>query len=139
MLTVAQLQINASCSFEVYPSTILGTDFKGVKILAILDAATTAFYGFDAAAMHANVYPMLAGTGTPNDYTAYSYVLLAMPSGQKQVIGIPWIKDSTFVISQQRTVQFSIDNINDTDVTKILAVLSANGYTANALTYTQGQ
>lgn len=134
MLTVSQLPINASCSFQVYPSAVLGASFTGAKILAILDADTCYSLGFDVASLHANVYPTLP-EGTPNDYTAYSYVKFKLASGQVTVIGIPWIIDNTFQVSTNRTVNLSIDNVSDEDVNKILLALSANGYSAVKVSY----
>lgn len=134
MLTVSQLPINASCSFQVYPSAVLGAGFSGAKILAILDAQTCYALGVDVASLHANVYPTLPG-GVPNDYTAYSYVKFQLASGQIQIIGIPWIIDNTFAVSTNRTVQLSIDNVSDEDVNKMLLALSANGYSAVKVSY----
>jgi hypothetical protein len=137
MLTVNAFPINASCSFEVYPSAILGASFKGAKILDILSADTAGKLGFDPAAMHASVYPTLPA-GTPNDYRAYSYVRFQLASGQATIIGIPWIRDESLVISTNRTVQLTIDDINDTQLNTILLALSANGFAAVDVKYPNG-
>lgn len=129
MLSTNDFPINATCSFDVYPSAILGATFQGVKILDIVSADTTRFLGFDPQAMHANVYPTLP-PGTPNAYDAYPYVRMQLPSGQMQIFGIPWIIDSTFKISTNRTVQLTIDNVDDNDLNVIRQALSANGFTA---------
>lgn len=128
MLTITQLPLNATVSFDLYPSQVLGTGYKRAKILAILDAETAARW-IDPIAMHANVYPTLP-PGVPNRFDGYNYLKLKLASGEVTAIGIPWIKDETFVVASTSSMQLTIDSVSPADQQLILNALSANGFTA---------
>lgn len=128
MLSLSQLVLNATVSFDLYPSQLLGTGFKRAKLLAILDAATAQNW-IDPIAQHANVFPTLPN-GTPNKFDAYPYLKLKLASGQVTAIGLPWIKDETFVIATTRSIQITIDDVSPADQDAIMLALSANGFAA---------
>ncbi len=117
-------------SFEVYPTAVLGNDFKNMTVVAILDAETarTAMPGgFDAPAMHANVYNTLP-EGTPNNYTRYNYVKLKHPNGTIRILGIPWIKPESIVSKVVNRGVFTIDAIGVADVAIIQQAIAGAGY-----------
>lgn len=124
------LKLGDVVNFEVYPTAVLGNDFKNMTVAAILDAETarTAMPGgFDAQAMHANVYNSLPD-GTPNNYTRYNYVKLKYPNGSIRILGIPWIKPESIVSKVVSRGVFTIDAIGAADVAIIQQAIAGAGY-----------
>lgn len=117
----------ATIDFDVYPSSILGSGFKSMKVECIVDYETTRFFKLDPASMHAMVYPQLPA-GTPNDYRSYAYVKLRHPNGDVQCLGVPWINASTVVVKTSQTVTAVIRNVKAADLEQIRLLLVAGGY-----------
>lgn len=126
MLEQSQVKLSSTVSFDLYPAAQLGTSLKNAKVLGIFDASTAMNLGFDAPAMHANVFPTLP-PGTPNDHSKYAYLYLKLTSGEKTFIGMPWVKESTYVEEMVRTVLFYIDNISPDQQNLAVQALSAVG------------
>lgn len=135
MLNPQDLSLNAIVSFDLHPSQLLGTGHKNVKLLAIVDA-DTARYWIDPVAYHANVYPTLP-VGTPNKFDGYPYLKIKLSDGSVTAIGLPWIKDETFVEVTTRSMHLTIENVPAADQEKVLLALSAIGFTAVDVTYSQ--
>lgn len=129
MVTPQQLPFNASVSFSVYATPVLGDGYNNVKVLAIMDAETAKLCNIDPISLHAQIYPSLP-SGTVNRYDGYLYVKLGLNNGQTTAIGLPWIREDTLVILNTRKLQFTLDGITAEDEPKVLRALSANGYTA---------
>lgn len=119
-------KIGLTYTFEVYPNAILGTDFKNVKVLAILDK-DSANQIISTQSMHVNVYPYLP-SGTPNNPGGYNYIKILTQSGAITCIGIPWIKDSTVTVVEFKRANVVIDGITLEDGPKIAAALLKNGF-----------
>lgn len=134
MLAIADIPLNSTVSFDLHPAAILGASYKRAKILAIVDADSTPYFGLDAAAMHANVYPTLPG-GVPNDHRAYMYLKLKLASGQITCVGIPWIVDASMVVETTRKIQITVDNVTPEQQNLIVQALSANGFGAVSIKY----
>lgn len=128
MLSITDLPLNATVSFDLYPAALLGTSLKNAKVLAILDADTARFF-IDPPVMHANVFATLP-PGTPNRFDGYPYVKLKLPNGTVTAIGLPWIKDETLVVATTTRVLITVDNVTPAGQNTILAALSANGFSA---------
>lgn len=128
MASINALKLGDTVSFDVYPSAILGTSFKRVKVLAILDM-DSARQWIDPVAMHINVYPTLP-EGTPNRPSDYYYVKIRLPNGQVTCLGLPWIREETITVHDQTTMRVTIENIGPEDVERVIKALSANGYNA---------
>lgn len=120
------LQLSAIYSFEVYPFAVYGTKFKNVKVLSVLDPNTAQALGLDIRARHAQVYPTLPAS-TPNDPTKYNYVRLQLPSGETEIIGLPWIIENTIETVSLGKHFIEVDNSASTDTSKIVKALAANG------------
>ena len=120
--------IGDTISFRIFPNTVVGETFNYCSIRAILDYDTVLNF-IDIDALHANVYPSLPND-VPNNPCEYSYLKILQPSGQYDYIGLPWVDTSSIVVHGESTIQFSIENVNAQDITKINALLSANGYSA---------
>ncbi|MNP71325.1 hypothetical protein D3C76_1676970 [compost metagenome] len=76
---------------------------------------------------HVNVYPSLPA-GTPDDPTAYMYVRIQHPSGEFEILGLPWIRESTIVSMNFDVLYAKISQVKPDDFEHILALLGANGY-----------
>lgn len=115
-------------SFDVYPTAVLGNNFRNVRIDAILDAETTRYVnGYDAPAIHAMVYPTLPA-GVPDNYTRYSYLKITHPNGQVAVIGIPYINESTITSKTVNTISLTIKDVGPSDVAIVTQALAGAGY-----------
>lgn len=133
MLNPQTLTLNSVVSFDLYPSQLLGTGYKNVKLLAILDADTARSW-IDPVAMHANVYPTLPPS-TPNKFNGYPYLKLKLPDGSITAIGLPWIRDETFQVATTRSMRLLIEAVSPEDQNKVLLALSSNGFNAVDVSY----
>lgn len=133
MLNLQDLPLGATVSFDFHPVAMKGTGYKNAKLLAILDAETARQF-IDPVVMHANVYPTLP-VGTPDKYNGYYYLKLKLANGETDVVGIPWIKDETFVEVTTKSMRLTIENVPAADQNKVLEALSANGFTAVNVEY----
>lgn len=125
MNALSKLNIGDTVSFEVHPQ-ILGTGFKRVKILAILDM-DTAKYWIDPVAMHINVFPSLP-SGVVNRADGYSYVKIQYPNGEVTCLGLPWIRSSSIVRHEGGKMTIRFDDITVEDMDKVMLALSSNGH-----------
>jgi len=128
MPSIYDVQIGQRFSFEVYPTSVLGNNFQDVRLEGILSARAAASYGVDIEALHANVYPTLPEGTTPNDPFQYSYIRIQHASGEYGVIGIPWIRQDSIVISDGGKVVLTFNDKTQSDLDMILLALSSNGY-----------
>ena len=122
------LQIRSVYNFEVYPVPILGNNFKGVTVLALMDRETAA-KEMDPQAMHINVYPYLPA-GTPNDPNGYDYVKIKTTANIVTILGLAWIKPESVQLVSSQTVTVKIGNVSANDIPRIRNALVQNGYNA---------
>lgn len=129
-------------TFTVYPSSILGSNYQNVKLLAILDYQTAMSYA-DVASMHANVFPLIPQAEQPlNDFTSYSYLKIEFSSGQIGIIGIPWIVGWNTVANcgltqvTNSTITAVVSGVSAADIPVIQQLLVMNGYNNITLTLT---
>jgi len=127
-VTNALLNVGNTVSFQVYPSVFLGTQFKDVVVQSIINAETARLLGFDFVSMHANVYPTLPAGQVPDNPTQYNYLLVKMPAGQMQIVGIPWIDESTITSRVSTSVYLEVPGAGTTNVQAIITALAANGF-----------
>jgi hypothetical protein len=130
-LSIINFVLRGVYSFDVFPAALLGTDYKNVTVLAIMDAAT-ANREIDIQALHAQIYPMLP-VGTPNDPYGYDYVKIKTTAGNVTILGIAWINDTTVTLVQSNTITAVIGNVSAVDVLRIRNALIQNGYNNIAL------
>ena len=122
------ISIGDTISFQIYPSTIIGTTFTYCSIIAILDYATAQKF-IDVDTLHANVYPTLPD-GVPNNPSQYSYLKISLVSGQDAIVGVPWVNEGSTVKHEALRIKFIVENVTNEDLSKINILLSANGYNA---------
>lgn len=125
------LELRKVYNFNVYPAVFLGSDFSGSTVLSFL-SPTDALKEIDIYALHAKYYAYLP-SGTPNDPTGYDYVRILLPSGNKIILGIPWIDSNSIQLIMSQTVTVSLTGIIPGDVAKIKSLLAANGIKYNSI------
>jgi hypothetical protein len=133
MATQDKLPIKSVVSFTVYPTAVLNSKFSNVKVLGVIDSSMARDLGTGVDELHANVFSSLP-VGTPNDPDAYLYVRIEFPNGQRQILGLPWIKESSIVVSNYTVINAKISGVQPADWDQILALLGANGYNQVELT-----
>ncbi|QVD49125.1 hypothetical protein LUCX_55 [Xanthomonas phage vB_XciM_LucasX] len=126
MLEYSDIKLETTVSFDLYPASYLGTSVKNAKVVALVNAATAIRLGFDPVALHAAVYPTLP-PGTPNRYDGYQYLILRTTAGQEILIGVPWIKESTWVEEVINNVTFYCENLTPDQRARAVQALSAIG------------
>ena len=118
-------------TFDVF--AILGTKYKSVKVLSILDYSTAKLF-VDVEALHRNVYPTLPINIVPDDPKQYYYAKLELNNGNIDVIGLPWIKSETVLVHSTQTMTLTFVNITPSDQSRLIQIVQANGFNPNAVT-----
>lgn len=126
-LTIFDIHPGTRFSFEVHPTSIIGNNFNGVKMVAIYGAEKARREGVDIESLHANIYPTLPAGLTEDDPYSYSYFEIQQPNGDYKVIGVPWIKSETLVVSSTSRVTMVFDDVTPIDVERMIESLSAIG------------
>lgn len=126
MLNTNDIVLGSIVSFELYPSMMIASSYTRARVEAILGFADANKY-IDAKAVHINVYPTLPG-GTPNKPESYYYLKLKLLSGEVTVVGVPWIKELTYVVVESNSFRFTVPNVSVDDEAIIRTQLAALGY-----------
>lgn len=124
-------ETNLVYSFDIHPRAYFDTDFNNVRVLGTVGSEIASKYA-DIYALHAQVYTTLP-YGTPNDPTAFNYLLIRTSTGSTTIVGIPWIKENTITLIESRTMLVTIDNISASDINKVRNALVQNGFNSIAI------
>lgn len=124
-MSLPNFQIRQVYDFDVWPASIIGNNFKGVTVLALMDNET-ASKEFDTQAAHIQVYPLVPGM--VNDPNGYDYVKIKTTSGVTTIVGLPWIKEDTVQLVESRTITVKVGNVSASDVPRIREALVQNGF-----------
>lgn len=124
MTTLQETPVGSVISFEVYPSTQYGNNFQSVTLMAIFNSNTARKLGFDYIAANQNVYQTLPA-GTPIDPTQYNYFEIQYPSGETEILGVPWIREGTLSINTGKRLTLVFDDIDETRKDRIIAAVLA--------------
>lgn len=120
-------QLRQVYDFDVYPSSLIGNNFKGVTILAIMDRQT-ANKEVDVQALHIQIFPLLPANSAPNDPDGYDYVKIKTQSGETTILGMPWIKADTVRLVESRTIMVKIGGVASADIIRVRDALAQNGF-----------
>lgn len=115
-------------SFNAHATAILGTNFKRVRVLGILDYESAMNY-INVPVMSVNVYPSLP-PGVNKNYQTYQYLKLRHSNGDTSCIAMEWIDASTYVIHEGVDIEFKVENVNAADADRIREILGFNGFEA---------
>lgn len=120
-------------NFDVYPVTLLGSNWQNVTVMSLMDYATVMNSGFDAPAMHAQVFSYLP-SGTPNDPSQYDYVKLKTAAGAITYLGIAWINLASVVQVDSVTIVVTIGNVTSASTSLVRQALVQNGFNNLSMT-----
>ena len=133
MLTQADINVFSTVSFETYCPQILGTVYKGAKILSLPDADSVRLAGVDIAAKYANIYPFLP-EGSPKAYDRCLYLKLKLVSGSIDYVALPWIKPETYKEVQTTNINISFQGVDFDMAAELQLLLSSAGHTGFTIT-----
>lgn len=119
--------LGKTVSFTVYPTAVLGNNFKKVTLLGILDYESAGQY-LDVAVTSIAVYPTLPA-GTIKDYTKYRFLKVRMADGTSKCVALEWIDKSTYQVHTGLTLIAEFPNVTASDADRIRAILAGNGIT----------
>ncbi|EKD22624.1 MAG: hypothetical protein ACD_84C00035G0004 [uncultured bacterium] len=124
--------LRGTYSFDAHAAALLGTNFKNVTILAIMDA-DTASREIDIVALHKQIFPLLPA-GTPNDPRSYDYVKIQTTAGHTTILGMAWINETTVTQITSTKITAVIGNVSATDAIRVKNALLQNGFKDIAIT-----
>lgn len=120
-------EIGGVYSFNTIAPTLLGSDYRNVKVLGIIDYNIASQY-INPHVRHADLYPYMA-TGIPDDPTQYNYLMVRLGSGGRTVLAIPWIDISSIEQVTITNITVTFTNAKNSDVERIRELLELNGFT----------
>lgn len=116
-------------SFEVIPSSIIGTNYKHVKLIGVIDASTADKLGLNPYTTHARIYPTLNQREVKNDANSYLYAYIEFSNGAFQAVGLPWIKANTVLVHTSTKLTLQIENVSAPEQQHIHDAIAALGFT----------
>ena len=117
---------NGRYNFDVYPSAVLGNNYKNVTVQAVFNYQTALAFA-DVNAIQANVYAYLP-IGTPNRPEDYEYVLITTAMGQRTVLARQWIDEASIAEVGNSKAVVTIAEVGSADIENIRAALIQNGF-----------
>ncbi len=112
-------------------TTVIKSSFYGETVEAIA-TASIAHKIKDVKSLHLQFKPYISGL--PNNYDDYSYVIVRMPNGDTEVIGLPWIVETSIQISSKRNYQLILDDIEPEQIEIIRNTLVNRGVKIRSFT-----
>ena len=120
--------IGATINLETYAPEILGTGYKRVKILSILDHQDATRYS-KVGTLHSTVLANLP-RGTTADYTKLSYLKVKLNNGEVRALAIAWIRpESILSVDEYRRVRIVLDKVSVEEEDNLRRLLIGNSYT----------
>lgn len=135
MTAINEVPLGHRFSFEVYPTAVLGSNFRDVRLEGILSPEMAMAFGADIASLHANVYPSLPA-GVPNDPMQYNYFRIRLANGSFMILGVPWVRQESIVLSEGGNLYLTFSNRTQTDLDRILLSLSSIGQSPDDVKFT---
>jgi len=102
-------------SFQLVQNGLLGDERSQVKVAAAdMDYQAAKLIDPQLNVKHTTLFPYfkdaVGGIDNPNQY---KYVAFQLANGQVEVIGIPWIKESTYRIVEGRIADLQVTNFRE--------------------------
>lgn len=121
---IDRVQIGRLYNLNTYAPSVIGTNFRKIKLVAILDYKK-AIKEANIDLLARRVFPYLpAENQTPSDHTQHTYYLFQdiLSDLRPIVLARPWIVTSTDNEVEQVTSLRATININNTSDSKLLAI-----------------
>lgn len=119
--------IGATVNLETYAPEILGTAYRRVKVLSILDFQDASRYS-KVATLHATALASLP-KGTTADYTKLSYLKVRLNNGDVRAIAIAWIRPESITnVDAYRRVRIVLDKVSVEEEDNLRRLLLGNQY-----------
>lgn len=117
--------------FHLVQDGIFGNDRKGVKILSgAMNYAAARIIDNQLALKHSALYPYFKEKVSNNDNPAlYQYLVYENANGVPEVVGIPWILESTYKSIKGRVMVITIQNWSEAERENYVTFLSNMGAT----------
>lgn len=98
-------------SFQLVQNGVIGDERVEVKVAGILDYEIARKIDPELARKHVNLYPYFKEkVNNIDDPSIYGYISVVGRNGESEIIGLPWIQDSTYKVIDGRIATMSIDN-----------------------------
>lgn len=124
-------------SFQFVQNGLIGDGKRGVRVDGELNYNIARAIDPEVNVKHRMLYPYFQEkVGRIDDPTAYGYIGIVNPDGKLEVVGIPWILESTFQFVQTMRNSLNITNWQpswEPALKTFMAGLGAN-YTSNVFT-----
>lgn len=122
-------QIGKTISFRLIPESVISDDFTDVVLEGIVAWDQVKF--IDPAELHVKVYPTLPA-GTPNDFRAYHYAIIRLPTEEKTTaVGLPWIDPTSVKTASKTDIVVTITGAGVSDIDNIRSLLQSRNYTVS--------
>lgn len=96
--------------FALENGSIIFPSREGVIVTAVMDYETARLVNPELSAQHQAMFPYFKDkVGGVNDPAAYNYMAFKNPNGKIEVIGTPWVKDSTYKTVSTRIATYVIN------------------------------
>lgn len=112
-------------------TTVIKSSFNGVTCQGVVSASIAQTIS-DVKALHKQVKPYIPGL--PDNFDDYAYAVVTMANGKPEVIGLPWIVESSIQISSKRSYHLILDEIDPEQVEIIRNTLINRGVTIRSFT-----
>ena len=112
-------------------TAILKTEYTGVKVLGVVSSDIAATLS-DVRTLHTQVKPYIPGL--PSLSSDYTYVIIQQQSGQKEVLGLPWILETSIQVSNMQNYQLILDDVEPEQVEIIRKALVNRGVKIRSFT-----
>lgn len=102
-------------SFQLVQNGLLGDERSQVKVAAAdMDYQAAKLIDPQLNVKHTTLFPYFQGAvGGIDNPNQYKYVAFQLANGQVEVIGIPWIKESTYRIVEGRIADLQVTNFRE--------------------------
>lgn len=102
---------NDIISFQLVQNGLVGDERIDVVVTGVVKYAIARMIDTSLAIKHANLYPYFkAKVNDVDDPSGYEYLTVTGRNGVVEVIGLPWINDSTMRIIDGRVATIQISN-----------------------------
>lgn len=122
---MANFELKKTYSFDIYPKNYFENDFDNVTVVGVFDYSTAVKFA-DIDTIHAairNSVPHIPDS--PNDYT---YIQFEGKSGNRVILGTPWIKNDTIKNIDSKKIIIEVSDVSADNIKDISAALSQNGF-----------